>query len=337
MKLGVLLVWLGTPEAPTVSAVRRFTRDFLSDPRVVEIPRIIWWPLLHGVILPFRPRRTAKAYAELWKHYGDSPLRRYSQAQCERLAERLLDRYGDCVSVAHAASYGRPSIAERLEMFQRDGVDHVVVLPLYPQYSATTTAAVFDQVARTLMRLRDMPGLSVIRGYHDHPMYIDALAASVEAHWREHGRSQRLLLSFHGIPQRNVDLGDPYFKQAQETCQLLSARLGLKPDQWGISFQSRLGRARWLQPYTSELLREWGELGVDSVDVICPAFASDCLETVEEIAIENRDIFLEAGGKVFRYIPCLNDQPLHIDLLQCLCERYLATPLNEKKLPDESS
>lgn len=323
MKAAVLMVWLGTPQAPDVAAVRRFTGTFLSDPRVVEVPRLIWWLILHGAILPFRPRRTARAYAEIWHEYGDSPLRHYSRAQCAALAKRFADRYGEQVIVANAVTYGSPSIAECLDEFSRQGVEQLIVLPLYPQYSATTSGAVFDQVARKLMATRDIPALNLIRSYHDHPLYIDALAASVEAHWRDHGRGERLLMSFHGIPQRNVDLGDPYLTQARQTCQLLSARLNLRPDQWAISFQSRLGRAQWLQPYTSGLLKEWGELGVASVDVICPAFAADCLETIEEIAIENRDVFFAAGGKTFHYIPCLNDQPAHIDLFQALCEQQL--------------
>ena len=322
MKTAVILVNLGTPANSSPQAVRRFLRQFLSDPRVVELPRALWLPILYGVILPFRPRRVAQAYETLWQHYGDSPLRSISERQRAALSQQLSDTNGD-VLVEYAFSYGAPSIAATADKLLAAGVERMVLLPLYPQYSATTTATVYDQVGQWARRQRRLPALSLIRDYHRTDGYIAALAESVHDHWEAHGRGEKLLLSFHGIPQRNVDLGDPYYDQCLRTATLLADRLELAAEQWQISFQSRLGRAQWLQPYTAEVLKEWGAAKLPSVDVICPAFAADCLETLEEIDEENRGIFTAAGGGAFHYIPCLNDRDSHIAMLAELVKPYL--------------
>lgn len=329
MTRAVVLINLGTPVAPTVPAVRRFLRHFLSDRRVVELPRLIWWPILYGLILPFRPRRAVSAYRQLWRQWGDSPLRLISQRQQRALQHALqtvqpqAGKPVDPIRVELAMTYGGPELSDVLAELQRSGIRHVLLLPLYPQYSATTTAAVADRLMEFIRGQRDFPAVSLVKDYYDHPLYIEALAESVQDHWRQHGRGARLLLSFHGIPKRNVDLGDPYQQQCMQTAERLAARLQLTPEQWSVSFQSRLGRAEWLQPYTSDLLQRWGAEGLGSVDIICPAFSADCLETLEEIDIENRQLFERAGGGEYRYIPCLNDDPAHIDLLHSLVMQYM--------------
>lgn len=316
----VVLVHLGTPSAATPAGVRTFLRDFLSDRRVVELPRAIWWPLLHGFILPLRPRRVARSYQALWQQWGDSPLRVLAGRQLQRLRQHLARPE---LRIELAMTYGEPGLAATLDTLQREGIDQVLVLPLYPQYSATTTAAVMDETARFIQRHRALPGLAMVRDYHDHPLYIEGLAQTVEAYWQRQGRGQRLLLSFHGIPERNVERGDPYLQQCQRTADLLARRLELEGDDWTMSFQSRLGRARWLQPYTDQLLQQWGEQGLGRVDVLCPAFAVDCLETLEEIEVENRARFAAAGGGALHYIPCLNDSRQQLDLLQALIDEHL--------------
>ena len=320
MKTAVVLMNLGTPAAPTVAAIRRYLREFLSDRRVVEIPRLIWYPILYGIILPFRPKRTAVLYQQLWQEYGDSPLRVISAQQLEALQCYLQQQSqqsgeSDVPLLRLAMTYGEPSLPRVLDELCAQGVEHILVLPLYPQYSATTTGPIYDRVAALFQMRRNIPSISVLKQYCTHPLYIDALAQSVRAHWQQHGRAQRLLMSFHGIPRRNVELGDPYRAQCETTAQLLAQHLGLRAEEWSLSFQSRLGRAEWLQPYTSAVLQQWGEAKLASVDVICPAFAADCLETLEEIAIENRHLFERAGGGEFRYIPCLNASAPHIALL----------------------
>lgn len=323
MRTAIVLMNLGTPAAPTPAAIRRYLREFLRDPRVVEIPRALWYPILYGPILTLRPRRLAHAYRQIWSQYGDSPLRAISQRQVERLQRRLAAQYAEPPLVRLAMTYGEPKLRDVVAQLQRLGVEHTLVLPLYPQYSATTTAPVYDQIAAITAAARDVPSLGVVKQYWDHPAYIETLAQSVLAFWRQHGRSQRLLMSFHGIPRRNVELGDPYGAQCHATAQQLAARLGLAADAWRISFQSRLGRAQWLQPYTSATLQAWGAERLASVDVVCPAFAADCLETLEEIAVENRALFQAAGGGEFRYIPCLNDSDAHIDMLAAIVAQHL--------------
>lgn len=304
---GVLLVNLGTPEAPTPGAVRAFLRDFLSDPRVVEIPRLIWLCILYGVILPFRPRKVAHAYASIWTEQG-SPLRVLTESLAHRLQARLTEASGDAApKVAVAYTYGEPSIACQLSALREAGVERTLVLPLYPQYSATTTGSVYDQCAAVMKASRDIPDLVVQKHYYSRPDYVRALVNSIRSHRAQHPGADCLLFSFHGIPRRNVDLGDPYEQHCLHTARDVATILGLEEHQWRVSFQSRLGRAEWLKPYTDETLRTLPSEGVKRLDVICPAFAIDCLETLEEIDVENREVFLESGGADYQYIPCLND------------------------------
>ncbi len=316
MNTAVVLMNLGTPAAPTVAAIRSYLREFLSDRRVVEIPRFVWYPILFGVILPFRPQRVVPGYEQMWREFGDSPLRVISRKQVERLQQRLQQDGGQVPLVRFAMTYGEPRLHDVVRELRAAGVEHILVLPLYPQFSATSSGAIFDQIAALYQSARDIPSLNIVKDYHNHPLYIEALAQSVLAHWQQYGRAQKLLMSFHGIPKRNVELGDPYRAHCEATAALLAQRLQLDGSQWQISFQSRLGRAEWLQPYTSAQLSEWGAQKVASIDVICPAFAADCLETLEEIAIENRHVFQQAGGGEYRYIPCLNDGDAHIELLR---------------------
>ncbi|HET7570973.1 MAG TPA: ferrochelatase [Gammaproteobacteria bacterium] len=323
MPPGVLLANLGTPEAPTPRAVRRYLREFLSDPRVVELPRAAWWPVLYGFILPLRPRRSAAAYEKIWQTAG-SPLLVYSRAQREALQAALDERLDEPVAVALGMRYGKPSVPAALEELRDRGCRRIVVVPLYPQYSATTTGATFDAVTRCLQGWRELPALDFINGYHDRPGYIDALAASVREFRAANGSGDKLLLSFHGLPQRNVDLGDPYEQQCRETGARLAAALGLGDDEWLVSFQSRLGAAAWLKPYTDETVREWGRAGLKTIDVICPGFSADCLETLEEIAIRNAEYFRAAGGDTLRYIPALNARADHIAFLAEMITRYTA-------------
>lgn len=315
-RTGVLLVNLGTPDAPTAPAVRRYLAEFLGDPRVVEIPRAIWLPILYGFILPFRPGRVASNYAGIWMDEG-SPLLVYSRRLAQRLGEQLED-----VPVELGMSYGNPSLDSALARLEAQQVEQVVVLPLYPQYSATTTAASFDVLARALGQRRQLPGITLIRDYHALPAYIEALASSVRAHWDTNGRGDHLALSFHGIPKRNVDLGDPYATQCQRTASLLADALGLAGDQWSLVYQSRFGKAEWLQPYADQRFTQLAQQGVKTLDVICPGFAADCLETLEEIAVEYGELFVEAGGRALRYIPALNDAPAHAAALQQCLQRY---------------
>lgn len=312
-KTGVLLVNLGTPDAPTPAAIRRYLREFLSDPRVVELPRALWLPVLYGFILPFRPRKLAHAYASVWDAQG-SPLLKISRAQTEKLRAAL----GAETPVALGMSYGNPSIASALEELETQDVERIVLLPLYPQYSGTTTASVLDIVFRELGRRRKLPELRSINDYHDHPAYIGALAQSVRDHWQRSGRADHLLMSFHSIPQTYVDQGDPYDAQCKRTAQLLAQALGLEAAKWSISFQSRLGTQPWLQPYSDKVLPQLAAQGIATLDVICPGFSADCLETLEEVAIRYRADFLKAGGQSFRYIPALNDGAEHLHFLQTL-------------------
>lgn len=315
MKTAIVLMNLGTPAAPTAAAIRAYLREFLSDPRVVELPRALWYPILYGPILTLRPSKLAVGYAQMWSEFGDSPLRVISQRQVARLQEKIAEGSKNPPLVRQAMTYGEPSLRNVIAELQSLGVEHTLVLPLYPQFSATTTGPIYDQVSAIFRAQRNVPSISVVKQYWDHPAYIETLALSVEKFWQTQGKAQRLLMSFHGIPQRNVDLGDPYGSQCHATAEQLAARLGLERSQWQISFQSRLGRAQWLQPYTSATLRQWGSEKLASVDVICPAFSADCLETLEEIAVENRHVFEGEGGGEFHYIPCLNDSDAHIEML----------------------
>lgn len=311
--VGVLLVNLGSPDAPTASAVRRYLAEFLADPRVIEAPRWFWLPILHGVILRTRPRRSAAAYASVWMPEG-SPLMVYSHRQKMALQVALDQHAPGGYHVALAMRYGQPSVAAGLDRLRAAGCQRILIVPLYPQYSATTTASVSDAVGAWLRSQRAQPELQWVNQYAEVPGYIAALAASVRAYWAREGRGERLLLSFHGIPQRYADLGDPYAEQCRATAHALAAALDLEEDCWALAFQSRFGPTRWLGPYTDEVLNAWANAGVRTVDALCPGFAADCLETLEEIAIRYAEILESRGGKL-RYIPALNDAPDHIAFL----------------------
>jgi ferrochelatase len=304
---GVLIANLGTPDAPTAPALRKYLKQFLSDPRVVEIPRAVWWLILNGIILNIRPKKSAAKYATVWSDEG-SPLRVHTEKQAKLLAGRLLhDGHGELV-IEWAMRYGDPSIPDTLNRMRARGCTRILILPLYPQYAASTTASVMDEVARCITHWRNQPELRFVRSYHDHPGYIEALAQSVRDHWQANGQPDKLVMSFHGIPRRSLDLGDPYHCECHKTARLLAEALGLPRERWLTTFQSRFGKAEWLQPYTEPTLQKLAREGARRVDVMCPGFVSDCLETIEEIGMECREAFLEAGGETFHYIPCLNER-----------------------------
>ncbi len=301
--VGVLITNLGTPDAATPKAVRRYLKQFLWDPRIVDIPRIPWWLILHGVILRTRPRRSAALYKSVWTEEG-SPLLVISQTQKHALQEKL----GDTFKVELGMRYGNPSIPSALEKLKQHGVKRIIVLPLYPQYSCTTTASTFDEIAHTVKTWRNLPHLNFISRYHTHPKYINALCNSIQEHREKHGQAEKLVLSFHGCPKHHHTQGDPYYDECLETAQSVAQQLDLSRQQWLVTFQSRFGRAEWLKPYTDETLKELAQNGIKSLDVICPGFSADCLETLEEIAVENREYFIENGGEKYHYIPALNSR-----------------------------
>lgn len=313
-RTGVLLVNLGTPEAPDAPAVRRYLGQFLHDHRVVEISRWIWCLILHGIILRSRPRRSAAAYKKIWSETG-SPLMSLTRSLAHNLDAHFRQHGSEDTCIAMAMRYGHPSIPHTLEQLADGGVTRIIVLPLYPQYSCSTTASVYDAVSNTLRNWRNLPAIHIMRDYHLAEGYLNALTASVRHHWAQHNRAEKLVVSFHGTPQRYADQGDPYRLQCERTARALAQRLGLTPGQWVLSFQSRFGRAPWLRPYTDETLRSLAQQGIQHVDVVCPGFSVDCLETLEEIAEENADIFRSAGGQGFAYIPCLNDRADHVEAL----------------------
>ncbi|MDX1499830.1 MAG: ferrochelatase [Woeseiaceae bacterium] len=321
--LGVLLVNLGTPDAPTPAAVRRYLREFLWDPRVVELPRPLWWLILNGFILPFRPARSARAYNKIWTDAG-SPLLIHCEQIRDAVERKVSAHLAGNVHVALGMSYGQPSIGSALESLHARNARRIVVLPLYPQYSGTTTGSVFDAVTRALSERRWVPELRFINHYHDANGYIGALAASVRDYWDRHGRGDRLLLSFHGVPRATLESGDPYHCQCRKTARLLAEALELGDDDWIVAFQSRVGRAEWLRPYTDETVAMLGSEGVGTLDVVCPGFAADCLETLEEIAIQNAELFAEAGGGELRYVPALNVRDDHVAFLSRLVEKHVA-------------
>lgn len=316
--IAVILVNLGTPDAPTPAAVRRYLREFLSDRRVVEVPRLLWWLVLNLFILTFRPRRVARLYASVWTPQG-SPLRLLTESLAARLEQHLAQ---PGLRVHAAMTYGNPSLSALLWKLEREGVQRVLVLPLYPQYSATTSGAAVDIVARYLLATRNAPELRIVHDWCEEPAYLDALADSVRAFRAAHGGADRLLLSFHGIPRAYADKGDPYPRCCELTARGVAARLGLAEGEWAMSFQSRFGPEEWLTPYTDELLGQWAGSGVKSVQVACPGFATDCLETLEEVAVENRDGFLSSGGERYAYIPALNDSAAHVEVLATLVRRH---------------
>ena len=320
-RTAVLYCNLGTPDAPTTAAVRRYLTEFLSDPRVVEIPRLLWMLILHGIVLRVRPAKSAVKYASVWTKEG-SPLKVWTEKQALLLQGWLAQR-AHPVQVRYAMRYGQTSIASQLDALKAEGVTRVLVLPAYPQYSATTTASVFDAVYAWAGSTRLIPELRFVNHYHDEPLYIEALAKRIRKHWQDNGRGDKLVMSFHGVPQRTLQLGDPYHCECFKTARLLAERLGLQKAQYQVTFQSRLGRAKWLEPYTEPSLIALGRAGVARVDVVCPGFTSDCLETLEEIAMEGKDAFLRAGGKEFSYIPCLNDQPEWINALCAIAQQHM--------------
>ena len=321
--IGVLVTNLGTPDSPTTGAVRRYLAEFLADPRVIEIPRWIWRLILHGVVLRIRPRRSAGAYASIWTPEG-SPLLVNSQAIAEALEARWAAQMPGRVSVALGMRYGAPSIADAMQALREAGATRLAVLPLYPQYSGATGGSTFDAVAGVLARWRRVPALRFVDHYHDDPGYIGALAASIEAAWSDHGPPDRLLFSFHGLPQRYLDAGDPYHCECHKTARLVARKLGLGPERWLVAFQSRVGREEWLRPYTDATLIELGRARLGTVDVVCPGFPADCLETLEEIGLRGRESFVAAGGGRLRYIPALNASERHIEALADLVERTIS-------------
>ena len=321
----VVLVNLGTPDAATAPALRRYLGEFLSDSRVVEIPKPLWWLILNGIILNTRPKKSAAKYASVWMPEG-SPLRVHTERQT-KLLKGLLGERGHHVTVTSAMRYGQPAIRQVLSHLRAEGASRILMVPMYPQYAASTTATVVDEASRWLLQTRNQPEMRFVRNFHDDPGYLAALEKSVRRHWQANGplgEKGLLLLSFHGLPKRSLDLGDPYFCECHKTGRLLAARLGLNDNQYKICFQSRFGKAEWLQPYTAPTLQALGAQGTERVDVICPGFVADCLETLEEIAQEGREDFIAAGGKTYHYIPALNEDDAWIKALADLVERHLS-------------
>ena len=319
--VGVLLTNLGTPDAPTTPAVRRYLAEFLSDPRVIEVPRLIWWFRLHGCILRTRPKHSAKIYKSIWTNEG-SPLLSFSGKLAAAIQKELEQRVPGPVRVELAMRYGNPSIRAGLEKLRQANAQRLLVLPLYPQYSATTTASTFDAVAGVLKTWRWLPELCMVNHYHDDKNYINALADSIKAHWQQRGRGEKLLFSFHGIPKHYFEAGDPYHCECHKTARLVAEILGLDEGEWLVTFQSRFGPREWLQPYTGITLQKLAGKGIKNVNVICPGFPADCLETLEEINIQYRALFMACGGEEFNYIPALNDRAPHVDVLSSLISQH---------------
>lgn len=313
VRTGVLIVNLGTPDDPSPPAVRQFLKEMLSDRRIVDLPRIVWYPILYGIVLRTRPAKSAEAYQKIWTPEGSPQL---------AIGRRLVDRLRASQHIVEMGmTYRRPSIKEGLEALLSSGVNRLVVLPLFPQYSGATTGAAFDQISAELRRRRAVPELRFINDYHADPMYLEALRQSVLDHWRTHPRPQHLLMSFHGLPKKNCDQGDPYRTQCETTSRLLAQALGLRSDEWSLTFQSRFGAQEWLKPYTDERLKKLPRDGIKHLGVICPGFAVDCLETLEEIALRGAEVFREHGGQSFDYIPALNDHERHAQLVAQLIQR----------------
>ena len=321
-RTAIVLANLGTPDEPTAPALRRYLAEFLGDHRVVEIPKPVWWLILHGIILRVRPAKSAAKYATVWTPEG-SPLKVWTDRQAQQLQGQLTER-GHQVTVRYAMRYGNPSIPSVLDELRAQGATRVLIVPAYPQYSATTTASVFDAVAHWGLKTRHLPELRFVNRYHDDPGYIDALAQRVQHHWLHHERGEHLVMSFHGLPERNLHLGDPYHCECHKTGRLLAEKLGIGKDRYTVTFQSRFGKAKWLEPYTEPTLIAMAQKGVKSLDVVCPGFTSDCIETLEEINQEAREAFLHAGGQAFEYIECLNDSPDWLRALTHLTEQHLA-------------
>jgi ferrochelatase len=321
-RIGVLITNLGTPDAPKKNELKRYLKEFLSDPRVIEVPRLIWWMILNLVILNIRPRRSAKAYSTVWTERG-SPLMFHTQDQADALRTQLKAQYGEDLVLDFAMRYGSPSVNSVIDKMLDQGVKKLLVLPLYPQYCASTTASTFDAVAASLAKKRLIPELRFINHYHDFPAYIQALADKIRTHWQTHGRADKLIFTYHGIPKRYLLNGDPYHCECHKTSRLVAENLGLNESEYLVSFQSRFGREEWLQPYTDKTLMALPKEGIKSVQLVCPGFAADCLETIEEIGEENCEYFLQAGGERYEYISALNAEPAHIEMLAKLLEQHL--------------
>jgi ferrochelatase len=335
-RTGVLLINLGTPGAPTAQALRPYLKEFLSNPRVIELPKLIWWPILHGLILPFRPKESAEKYAKIWLPEG-SPLKVHTERQTGLLRNELQLRLQNPPIVEYAMNIGEPSVATVLSKMQEYGCERILIIPLFPQYAASSTAAAMDNAFAVLNRMRNMPSIRTVKQYHDHPGYIAALAQNIQDYWDNHGRPDKLVISFHGTPRASLDNGDPYHCACQKTGRLLAEALSLDTSQYFICFQSRFGKAEWLTPYTSTMLMQLGkEEQISRVDVVCPGFVSDCLETLEEIAMEAKDTFIRAGGKEFHYIPCLNERNDWIQALADITCTHLQGWL-EIQVSDETS
>ena len=318
-KTAILYCNLGTPDAPTAAALRRYLAEFLSDARVVEIPRLLWLAILHGIILRVRPAKSAHKYASIWTTEG-SPLKVWTQRQAQALQAKFDNTQ---VQVRFAMRYGSDAIGQVLDELKAQGVNRVLVLPAYPQYSATTTASVFDAVYTWGLRTRQLPEMRFVNHYHDHPGYIQALAAKIQAHWAVHGRAEQLVMSFHGVPARTLQLGDPYHCECHKTARLLAEALQLPKEAYKVCFQSRFGKAKWLEPYTEPTVRQLAKDGTKSVEIVCPGFVGDCLETLEEIAMEVKAAFLEDGGSQFHYIECLNDSPAWMEGLHAVALQHM--------------
>ena len=321
-KVSIIVANLGTPDEASVAGVRRFLAQFLSDQRVIEIPKPIWQIILRLFILPFRPKRVAEAYASVWRE--DSPMREILFEQVKQIQAQLPQQFPEFeLNIVPAMSYGNPGIQQVLQNLTQDPHDHLILLPLFPQYSATSTAPLYDALAKWTLKQRNLPGISIVRDYYQHPLYIQALAQSVRDFRAEHGTADKLLMSFHGIPQPYADKGDPYADRCRITAKLVAQQLGLTEDQWAVSFQSRFGKQEWVKPYTDALLEDWAKQGVKSVQIMSPAFSADCLETLEELAIENAENFKAAGGQSYAYIPALNTRSDHLQLLSHLLQANL--------------
>ena len=331
-RIGVIITNLGTPDAPVAGSLRRYLKEFLSDPRIVELPRLLWWLILHGVILVVRPKRSSANYKKIWTDQG-SPLRVHTRDLANGLTEKLQAQCGKDLIVDFAMRYGSPAIEEVLQSQLSRGVDKLLILPLYPQYSCTTTGSTFDAIAADFSQRRTLPEFRFLNHYYNHPAFILAQANKIKMHWQQHGPADKLIFSYHGEPKRYVDAGDPYQRECEETTRLVAQALSLQESQYTTAYQSRFGREEWLRPYLDETLKAFPENGVKSVQIICPGFAVDCLETLDEIAMENRGYFLQAGGERYEYIPCLNSDADHIDALATVISEQLSGWIASKKIP----
>lgn len=321
-KIGILMVNLGTPDSPTVPAVKQYLKEFLWDRRVVEIPRLVWWVVLNLIILNIRPPKSAALYKKIWLDQG-SPLLVFSEELGRSLQQDLNERFPNRFRVEIAMRYGSPSIQQGMKNLKDTGVDQYLILPLYPQYSSTTVGSVFDAVSDVLQTWQHIPTFKFVSGYHDNLVYIRSISKQIKAQWDQTGQGECLLFSFHGLPEKSITAGDPYYHQCKHTAKLIAEDLSLNEQQWKLVFQSRFGMAEWLKPYCSEVLKQLSREGIKVVDVVCPGFAVDCLETLEEIAITNRQLFLQSGGSDFRYIPALNCEQTHVDILDALIAENL--------------